>query len=125
MPPYPEPNGTQSFNETTEIPPVEKKEEIAIDVKQLSYDLVEMGFKMWHVVNPRVRELEDKECQNISTPLAHVIDKYDLTKYMKYAGYTQEILLVYNLGSAIVIRTKELKKPVETGNPFKDGEVDD
>ena len=123
VPPYPDRNATPSSDEGPKFTAAEeKKVEVAVDIEKLSYDLVDMGFKMWHLINPRVREIEEKECLNIAKPFAAVIEKHDLTKYFKYMGYTQEILLVYNLGSAIVVRTKELKKPIDTTNPFKDNE---
>lgn len=112
VPPYPEKkdgSGTTQF-----IDPLaqgEPEPKIEIDTKQLSYDLVEMAGKIWHLANSKVREFEKKEITNIASPLAAVIEKHDLTKYMKYLGYSQEILLVYNTISVVSIRMKELKKP--------------
>ena len=115
VPPYPtnEKNGTTQFTdgEPAQTAPVEEPN-IEVDTKQLSYDLVEMGGKIWHLVNPKVREFEKPEIRNIAEPLAAVIVKHDLTKYMKYLGYTQEILLVYNTISVVNVRMKELKEPV-------------
>lgn len=113
VPPYPEKkgeNGTTPFINPLDQPSV-AEEKITVDVKQLSYDLVEMSGKIWHLANPKVREFEKKEIVNIADPLAAVIEKHDLTRYMKYFGYTQEILLVYNTVSVVSVRMKELKKP--------------
>ena len=127
IPPYPtDPKkaGGVRFTDASEPgEPVKTEEPIAIDVKELAGDLVDMGFKMWSLVNPRVPELSLKEKNNIATPFAAVIEKYDLTKYMHYISYTQEILLVYNLGSAVAVRVKELKKPKEKDS-FKNAEVE-
>jgi len=103
--------------------PVDTKEPVAIDIKELAGDLVDMGFKMWTLINPKVPDLSLKEKNNIALPLAGVIEKYDLTKYMHYISYTQEILLVYNLGTAVAVRVKELKKPKEKDS-FKNAEVE-
>ena len=114
VPPYPSKdgnNGTTQSIDSEEKPAAEVPENIEIDTKQLSYDLVEMGGKIWHLVNPKVREFEKPEIKNIAEPLAAVIVKHDLTKYMKYLGYTQEILLVYNTVTVVNVRLKELKTP--------------
>jgi hypothetical protein len=112
VPPYPEKKGesgtTQFIDPLAQGDPEPK---IEVDTKQLSYDLVEMAGKIWHLTNPKVREFERKEITNIAGPLAAVIEKHDLTKYMKYLGYSQEILLVYNTFTVVSVRVKELKKP--------------
>lgn len=114
VPPYPDQQGKNGTTQFTDEPTSAPSEEpiIEVDTKQLSYDLVEMGGKIWHLVNPRVREFEKAEIKNIAEPLTAVIVKHDLTKYMKYLGYTQEILLVYNTISVVNVRIKELKEPV-------------
>lgn len=131
IPPYPtdpKKSGGSRFTDASDEPvkteePVKTDEPIAVDVKELAGDLVDMGFKMWSLINPRVPELTEKEKNNIATPFAGVIEKYDLTKYMHYISYTQEILLVYNLGTAVAVRVKELKKPKEKDS-FKNAEVE-
>ena len=115
VPPYPERKenlGTKQFGETAapESTP-EADVPLAVDTKQLSFDLVDMAGKIWHTINPRVREFERSEINNIAAPMAAVIEKYDLTKYMKYFGYTQEMLLIYNTFNVVAPRIKELKNP--------------
>lgn len=119
IPPYPANEKDGTIPSTEEGPKfsgaedtVKEEPQIVIDTKQLSCDLVGMAGKMWHAANKRVPEFSTKEIQDIALPMAAVIEKYDLTKYMKYFGYTQEMLLVYNTFNVIAPRIKELKKPV-------------
>ena len=115
VPPYPERKenaGTTQFGDipAPAVTPVDDTP-LAVDTKQLSYDLVDMAGKIWKTINPRIREFERSEINNIAAPMAAVIEKYDLTKYMKYFGYTQEMLLVYNTFNVVAPRIKDLKKP--------------
>lgn len=114
----------QFTSEETEPITEEVKEKTPIDTNELASDLVGAGFKMWKLFNPKVRELDNEELKNISQPFAKIIDKYELTQYLKYFAYTDEILFVYNLGNAVIVRTKELKgpqtKPVDDKTAFKE-----
>lgn len=117
VPPYPESSVEDGTKQFTEIPAGQQQDQqqdqqIVIDTKQISYDLVDMAGKIWHVINPRVRVFEKNEIKNIAEPLTAVIEKHDLTRYMKYFGYTQEMLLIYNTFNVVAPRIKELKEPV-------------
>ncbi|MBU1122635.1 MAG: hypothetical protein KKF54_08110 [Candidatus Omnitrophica bacterium] len=113
-PPYPEEPIKGKANSFTDriVPeePSKLEESVAIDTKQLCADLVKAGFQTAHLINPKIREATEKEVRNIGEPFANVVDKYDLTKYMKYFNYTQEVLLVYNVFGAVAIRIKEVKE---------------
>lgn len=113
-------NTTIPFTKAPGTSPTE--EAVEVDIKVLSCDLVDAAGKIWHTVNPRVPEFEQSEIKKIATPLAAVIEKHGLTKYIKYMSYTQEILLVYNTFNVVAPRIKELKKPVSVIS--NEGETD-
>lgn len=119
-PPYPEKNvenGGIPFTDriVDEAQPAGKVEkEVVIDTHQLCNDLVGAAGKIWKLAQPRVREFTPTDIKNIAEPLESIVVKYDLTKYMKYFGYTQEFLLIYNTINVVAPRIKELKEPIHT-----------
>ena len=86
--------------------PPGSEEEIPEDqnIVEVCADVIAIPFAIWHEFNKNVQPLSEKEKQNISKPLAKVVAKYDLGKYMK-----EEFVLVFYLGSAIYGRTKVKK----------------
>lgn len=74
------------------------------NIVEVCADVIAIPFAIWHEFNKNVQPLSEKEKQNISKPLAKVVAKYDLGKYMK-----EEFVLVFYLGSAIYGRAKVKK----------------
>jgi len=79
------------------------EDEILVDenIVEVCADVIAIPFAIWHEINKNVQPLSEKEKQNISKPLAKIVVKYDLGKYMK-----EEFVLFFYLGSAIYGRTK-------------------
>jgi hypothetical protein len=112
IPPYKgeesqEENLSQSIKEPRILPVDEK---ININTKELSRDLVGAAFDIAHLVNKKIRVATQEELTNIGEPLAKIVDKYDLTKYMKYFSYVDEVRLIYATFNAVKIRAEEIKK---------------
>jgi len=74
------------------------------NIEEVCADVIAIPFAIWHELNKNVEPLSEKEKRNISKPLAKVVAKYDLGKYMK-----EELVLVFYLGSAIYGRAKVKK----------------
>jgi len=79
------------------------EDEILVDenIVEVCADIIAIPFAIWHEINEKVKPLSEKEKENISKPLAKVVAKYDLGRYMK-----EEFVLCFYLGSAIYGRTK-------------------
>jgi len=75
--------------------------ELDENMVEVCADVIAIPFAIWHELNDKVQPLSEKEKQNISKPLAKIVAKYDLGKYMK-----EEFVLFFYLGSAIYGRTK-------------------
>ncbi|MBA7497067.1 hypothetical protein ES702_07676 [subsurface metagenome] len=88
---------------STESSPLGSEEEILVDenIVEISGDFIAIFFDIWHERNKDVPPLSEKEKANISVPLAKIVAKYDLKKYMK-----EEFVLFFYLGGAIYSRTK-------------------
>jgi len=80
------------------------EDELDENIVEVCADVVAIPFAIWHEFNKNVQPLSEKEKQDISKPLAKVVAKYDLGKYMK-----EEFVLVFYLGSAIYGRAKVKK----------------
>lgn len=96
------------------------EDEFLVDenIVEVCADVIAIPFAIWHEINNNVQPLSEKEKENISKPLAKVVAKYDLGKYMK-----EEFVLCFYLGSAIYGRTK-VKKDDKDDNR-KEGEGED
>ena len=70
------------------------------NIVEVCADVIAIPFAIWHEINKNVQPLSEKEKENISKPLAKVVTKYDLGRYMK-----EEFVLVFYLGSAIYGRS--------------------
>ena len=79
------------------------EDEFLVDenIVEVCADVIAIPFAIWHEINKNVHPLSEKEKENISKPLAKIVAKYDLGKYMK-----EEFVLFFYLGSAIYGRTK-------------------
>jgi len=79
------------------------EDEFLVDenIVEISGDFIAIFFQIWHERNKNVPPLSDKEKANISVPLAKIVAKYDLKKYMK-----EEFVLCFYLGGAIYKRAK-------------------
>ena len=112
------PGSEEGSPSPTSSPTPSAKIEATPDVQELAKDLVTAGFEMAHAINPKIRELDEREKDNIGRPLAKVVVKYDLGKYLSYFSYVDEFMLVYNLGKAVTTRVKEVK---DANNARSDG----
>lgn len=96
-----------------ESSPLGSEDELDENIVEVCADVIAIPFAIWHEFNKNVQPLSAKEKENISKPLAKVVAKYDLGKYMK-----EEFVLVFYLGSAIYGRTK-VKKDDKNDNREK------
>ena len=90
--------------------PTKTEQEINVDSQKLCADLVRAGFQTANIINKKIRVATEKEVHDIGTPLANVVDKYNLLQYIKYASYLQELQLAYNLYAAVTVRIKEVRE---------------
>lgn len=95
------------------------------DVQALSKDVLIAIFDTAHLINKKIRQLEEEEAEDIGKPLAKVCVKYDLGQYLGKLSYLDEAMLTYKLGKAIVVRYKEVKAtPKEAPNDRSDGRTE-
>lgn len=80
------------------------------DVQELAKDLVTAGFEIANAINPKIRPLDEKEKTDIGKPLAKVVAKYDLGKYLSYLSYVDEMMLAYHGIKIVGTRIKEVKE---------------
>lgn len=92
-----------SLNESS-LPGSEDEFLVDENIVEISGDFIGIFFQIWHERNKDVPPLSDKEKANISVPLAKIVAKYDLKKYMK-----EEFVLFFYLGGAIYKRAKIAK----------------
>lgn len=107
LPPFPPPpKGKESrFSPMSSDEEVEELDFEAIDIEEFSRDIINVPFEIWHIVNPGVDPLSEKEKKLIGKPLSRVIVKHQLQKYAK-----DEFVLVAFLSFAILGRLRKSKK---------------
>lgn len=76
-------------------------EELNADLQEICRDLVSVPFEIWAILKPGVQPLSDTEKNLISKPLARIVVKYDVARFMK-----DEILLLGFLGYSVIKRVR-------------------
>ncbi len=102
-------SSSESLNESSRPGIDQDPEEILdqLDIIEICKDLSGLPFEIWHVVNPDIEELTEKEKRRIGRPLARIAQKHDFARIMK-----DEFLLLLCVGVSISKRVK-IKKPVK------------
>lgn len=96
------------------------------DVQELAKDLVTAGFEIANIINPKIRVLDEKEKSDLGKPLAKVVVKYDLGKYLSYLSYVDEMMLAYHGIKIVAVRIKEVKEAKDVrSDGRKEGERKD
>lgn len=123
LPKFPDEEETESgASSPTSLTGEEKAAASDIDVQALSKDVVVAIFDTAHLIDKRIRPLEEAEADDIGKPLAKVCVKHDLGRYLKNLSYLDEAMLFYKLGKAVMVRYQEVKEtPKETKNDRSDG----
>jgi hypothetical protein len=123
LPEFPEAEGEESeASSPTSLTGEQKAATDDVDVQALSKDVLIALFDTAHLVDKRIRPLEEAEAEDIGKPLAKVCVKYDLGRYLGKLSYLDEGLLIYKVGKAVLVRYKEVKEtPKEAANDRSDG----
>jgi len=74
------------------------------NILEICKDIIAIPFDIWNKLNPGVKPLSESEKKHISQPLARIVVKYDVAKYMK-----DEFVLFTFLGFSIYQRAKVKK----------------
>jgi hypothetical protein len=91
------------------------------NIQEICRDLIAVPFEVWAILRPGVEPLSDPEKTAISKPLARIVIKYDVARYLK-----DEFLLLAFLGYSVVKRLKVPKSADKiTDNSGKEGQGKD
>jgi len=105
------PLGGSPGEEKTE-PIIEEDENIIETCK----DFMGVIFEIWNGADPEIPPLTEKEKKNIAKPLARIVVKHDLGRFMK-----EEFVFVFYFGSAVYGRLRIKKKNVGDRRKKKKG----